>query len=97
MRLSDFLRRGQLLEIRCGDCRAKTLIDPSFFLARRGDITAAELRRRLVCGGCVSGDIELVALVPPKMVDAPLRGAVKSNRSTDQAQFGVGLPSLSSY
>ena len=70
MRLSDFVRRSQLLEICCGDCEAETPLDPSFFLARRGDITVAELCHRLVCGGCGSGDINLAALAPLKMVDA---------------------------
>jgi hypothetical protein len=71
LRLSDFVRRSQLLEIRCDDCHAKTPIDPSFFLARRGDIAVAELRSRLVSAGCGSGDIELAAFAPAKMVDAP--------------------------
>ncbi len=43
MRLNDFVRRSQLLEICCGDCAAETPLGPSFLLARRGGITVAKL------------------------------------------------------
>ena len=64
MTLSEVVIRGLLLEIRCMDCYAKTPVDAGFFLARRGDISVAQLRSRMHCPGCGSAEIKVVAASP---------------------------------
>ena len=62
MALQEIVVRGQLLKIRCTDCYAETPLDPRFFYLRRGDITLANLRSRLVCTCCGSAEVELSAI-----------------------------------
>jgi len=59
MKLRELVVQGQLIEVCCDECRARTLLDPAFFLARRGDIALRKLNEDLVCGACGSADVDL--------------------------------------
>lgn len=60
--LSDLVRGGQLLDVRCTDCNTRTSVDPDFFLQRRGDIAINDLKADLVCAGCGSSAVALEAV-----------------------------------
>lgn len=63
MRLSELIVNGELIEVRCHECRTKTPLDPGFFLARRGDIEIGQLGESLHCAQCGSTDVEVKAVL----------------------------------
>jgi len=67
--LSDLVRRGQFLNVRCGDCGTATAVDPDFFLPRRGDISIDDLKPDLVCAACGSSAIGLETIPSPRRDD----------------------------
>jgi len=64
VQLSELIAQGRLIEVRCQDCRAKTPLDPAFFLVRRGDIDLGQLGKRIHCAQCGSSDIDVSAVRP---------------------------------
>ena len=68
MKLREVIDLNRLLEVSCGDCHARTPLDPTFFAKRRGfDATLGELRQQLVCPGCGSAEIEIAAVWPSRV------------------------------
>ena len=59
MLLSQVGKKRQKLRVDCDDCGAQTIVDPMFFVSRRGDISLEALRPYLVCGGCGATNITL--------------------------------------
>lgn len=74
MLLSQVAKRRQMLCVDCGNCGAQTVIDPMFFISRRGDISLEALLPNLVCGGCGASNITL----RPAKADAVGRSATRS-------------------
>jgi len=64
MKLRDLVVRYCLIDLRCGDCHTHTALDPTFFLARRGDIDLSDLANDMVCPACGASDIKLEAVSP---------------------------------
>lgn len=64
MTLGEAVGSGQAIGCYCADCGAKTLLQPGFFLARRGDIDVQDLVGEIVCGGCGSFSVKLVTGQP---------------------------------
>ena len=64
MKLRELVVRYCLIDLRCGDCHTHTALDPTFFLARRGDIALKELEHDMVCPACGSADIRLETVSP---------------------------------
>jgi hypothetical protein len=64
MKLRVLVAQYRLIEVRCDECCAKTPLDPTFFLARRGDIELERLREHLFCAACGSADITLTSVAP---------------------------------
>ncbi len=67
MTLEDLIAAGGLIDIRCMDCHTRTQVDPAFFLARRGNITLAELRRHTGCPACGASEVALVPIDPTQV------------------------------
>jgi hypothetical protein len=59
MLLSQVAKKRQMLRVDCGDCGAQTILDPMFFISRRGDVSLEALRPNLVCGGGGASNIKL--------------------------------------
>jgi Zn finger protein HypA/HybF involved in hydrogenase expression len=64
MKLRDVVVRYCLIDLRCGDCHTHTALDPTFFLARRGDIELNDLAHDMVCPACGSAEIRLETVSP---------------------------------
>jgi hypothetical protein len=64
MKLRDLVVRYCLMDLRCGDCHTHTALDPTFFLARRGDMELKALAQDMVCPACGSAEISLEAVSP---------------------------------
>lgn len=73
MLLSQVAKKRQLLRVDCSDCGAQTIVDPMFFISRRGDILLETLLPDLVCGGCGASNIKL----QPTKADALGRSATR--------------------
>jgi hypothetical protein len=71
MKLSELISQSRLIEVRCEKCRAKTPLDPAFFLARRGDIDLGKLSRRLHCAQCGAAEIELASIKQTPLGKSP--------------------------
>jgi Zn finger protein HypA/HybF involved in hydrogenase expression len=86
MKLREFVVRYCLIELRCGECRSHTALDPAFFLARRGDIESSELAKDMVCPACGSQDISLHAV-------SPVQAAIDPEEATGSANSARRLHS----
>lgn len=77
MLLSQVAKKRQLLRVDCSDCGAQTIVDPMFFISRRGDVSLETLLPNLVCGGCGASNITL----QPTKADAVGRSAARPKDS----------------
>lgn len=59
MTLGEAVGSGQVIGCFCASCGAKTILQPGFFLARRGDIAIQDLVGEIVCGGCGATSVKL--------------------------------------
>jgi len=65
MKLREVIGLNRLLEVACAECRARTPLDPNFFVSRRGlETSLDELRPHLVCPCCGSAEIGIAAVRP---------------------------------
>lgn len=72
MTLGEAVGSGQVIGCFCALCGAKTILQPGFFLARRGDIDVQELVGDIVCGGCGSTSVKLVVGEPEALMNTPV-------------------------
>jgi len=62
LKLLEVIGLNRLLEVTCAECRARTPLDPSLFVSRRGlETSLDELERHLVCPCCGSAEIKIAA------------------------------------
>lgn len=73
MLLSQVAKKRQMLRVDCNECGAQTVVDPMFFVPRRGDISLDTLRPDLVCGGCGANSITLQPTKPDAVGRSPTR------------------------
>jgi len=76
MKLLELIAAGQLIEVQCPQCRARTPLDPDFFFVRRGDIDLKLLGEHLCCAQCGSPEVKLSAKGPSEPTSASADMAV---------------------